>query len=759
MSLSYSMWPVIVVPYNLPPWKCMKPESMMLSLLIPGPNAPGKDMDIFLRPLVDEWKELWKNGVLTRDVIDDSIFRMRAAVIWTINDYPAYALMSGWSTKGYKACPTCNEETPSVGIRSKVAYIGHRRFLPMNDPMRTSKHFDGKPEFRPPPTLYSSDVILRQLEKLQTKLPGKHKMYGGVKHNRSLAELNWAKKSIFFELDYWPHLSLRHNLDVMHIEKNVCDSVLGTLLSIDGKSKDRDKARLDLLDMNIRKELHLYKVGNKWKKPRAPYTLSVDDRHKFCQFIKSVRFPDGFAANLSKNVNEKEDRISGLKSHDCHILFQRLLSAGIRPYLKKEIREAITEFCNFFQQLCARTLNVGDLEKLQENIVIILCKLEKIFPPAFFDIMVHLALHLPREAILGGPVHMRWMYPFERAVSVYKKYVRNRARPEGSIAEAYIVNEALTFCSMYFRDIETRFNRPDRNQDGVVKQSYNQLSVFKHVGRAFGKQEVIVLKPTKRKKAEWYILNNCPEIRKYIDEHMEQLKARGNHNLDQKQEIEFPQWFRNRINQLRKSGSKEVSDEIYAIANRSYSSAYSYPECIIHGVRFVAEKQDINHKTQNSGICVPGIGGTNFYGVLEDIIEMSYLRGYNVLLFKCKWYDTRNRNIQEDGNFTSVFVRDLWCQDDPFILASQAQMVFYTNDDKNESNWRLAHKVTLDNMQFHPYDDAEAEDVNANVDELLQVRVNNEVLVDDGDFEDDTLGEYEDEESHLEDDDDTSDYE
>ncbi|KAM6543516.1 hypothetical protein CsatB_007963 [Cannabis sativa] len=87
---------------------------------------------------------------------------------------------------------------------------------------------------------------------------------------------------------------------------------------------------------------------------------------------------------------------------------------------------------------------------------------------------------------------------------------------------------------MYFRDIETRFNRPDRNQDGVVKQSYNQLSVFKHVGRAFGKQEVIVLKPTERKKAEWYILNNCPEIRKYIDEHMEQLKARGNHNLDQK---------------------------------------------------------------------------------------------------------------------------------------------------------------------------------------------------------------------------------
>ena len=129
MSNAYSMWPVIVVPYNLPPWKCMKSESLMLSLLIPGPSAPGKDMDVFLRPLIDELKELWETGVETRDAFNGSTFLMRAAMMWTINDYPAYALMSGWSTKGYKACPTCNEETPSVGVRSKIAYIGHRRFL------------------------------------------------------------------------------------------------------------------------------------------------------------------------------------------------------------------------------------------------------------------------------------------------------------------------------------------------------------------------------------------------------------------------------------------------------------------------------------------------------------------------------------------------------------------------------------------------------------------------------------------------------
>lgn len=77
--------------------------------------------------------------------------------------------------------------------------------------------------------------------------------------------------------------------------------------------------------------------------------------------------------------------------------------------------------------------------------------------------MVHLVMHLPEEAIRGGSVHLRWMYQFERFLGSLKKYVRNRAHPEGSIAEAYIVNEALTFYSMYLRGIETRFNRQERN--------------------------------------------------------------------------------------------------------------------------------------------------------------------------------------------------------------------------------------------------------------------------------------------------------
>ena len=68
---------------------------MFLSLLIPGPGSPGKEIDVFLQPLVDELKELWIEGVNTFDVVSGRSFRMHAALLWTIHDFPAYADISG----------------------------------------------------------------------------------------------------------------------------------------------------------------------------------------------------------------------------------------------------------------------------------------------------------------------------------------------------------------------------------------------------------------------------------------------------------------------------------------------------------------------------------------------------------------------------------------------------------------------------------------------------------------------------------------
>ena len=107
MSTTYSCWPVILILYNLHLWKIMKQPNYFMSLLIPGPKSLGKDFDIFMRPLIDELKQLWNVGVQAYDSHTRQLFNLRAAVLWTINDFPAYAYLSGWSMKGYKASSLC----------------------------------------------------------------------------------------------------------------------------------------------------------------------------------------------------------------------------------------------------------------------------------------------------------------------------------------------------------------------------------------------------------------------------------------------------------------------------------------------------------------------------------------------------------------------------------------------------------------------------------------------------------------------------
>jgi len=84
MSLSYSMWSVVLIAYNLPPWLCTKDPYKMLTLLIPGRNAPRKDIDVFLQPLVDKLKEPWGEEIIVHDATSNASFKMRAALLMTI---------------------------------------------------------------------------------------------------------------------------------------------------------------------------------------------------------------------------------------------------------------------------------------------------------------------------------------------------------------------------------------------------------------------------------------------------------------------------------------------------------------------------------------------------------------------------------------------------------------------------------------------------------------------------------------------------
>ncbi|WVY97734.1 hypothetical protein V8G54_029885 [Vigna mungo] len=78
---TYSIWPMFLIPYNLPPWLCMKHTSLILSMIIPGKQMPGNSIDVYLQPLLDELRELWNDGVETFDSSLNETFRMQAALM------------------------------------------------------------------------------------------------------------------------------------------------------------------------------------------------------------------------------------------------------------------------------------------------------------------------------------------------------------------------------------------------------------------------------------------------------------------------------------------------------------------------------------------------------------------------------------------------------------------------------------------------------------------------------------------------------
>ncbi|XP_013617060.1 PREDICTED: uncharacterized protein LOC106323494 [Brassica oleracea var. oleracea] len=263
MSSSYSIWPVILFPYNFPPWMSMKQTSMILSMVIPGKHMPGNDIDVYLQPLIKELKELWFDGIETLDSSTKQTFNMRAALMWTISDFPGLGNLSGWNTYTASACPSCNYDGIGQRLRhgKKNCFIGHRRFLPPDHGFRQiTAHFDGKTETRHPPATLTGSTIVQQLQQVDVTLGKKNSLVGvGRKRDRSDAGRSstqqWKKRSIFFELPYWEVTMLRHNLDVMHIEKNVFDNLAYTLLDDKNKSKDNLNARKDLREMGIRSDL------------------------------------------------------------------------------------------------------------------------------------------------------------------------------------------------------------------------------------------------------------------------------------------------------------------------------------------------------------------------------------------------------------------------------------------------------------------------------------------------------------------------
>jgi hypothetical protein len=206
--------------------------------------------------------------------------------------------------------------------------------------------------------------------------------FGKAKTNAKIVG-SWKKRSIFFDLPYWSSLEVRHCLDVMHIEKNVCESLVGTLLNISGKSKDGLKARRDLQQMGIRANLMPKVSGDKTTLPAACYTLSKEEKKALITCVDGIKVPTGYSSKVSNLVAKNELRLGSMKSHDCHCFIQDILPVAIRYVLPLHVRKCIIRLCSFFKAICSKSISRAMLEKLQEEIVLVICEMEMYFPRHF----------------------------------------------------------------------------------------------------------------------------------------------------------------------------------------------------------------------------------------------------------------------------------------------------------------------------------------------------------------------------------------
>ncbi|XP_074323270.1 uncharacterized protein LOC141660205 [Apium graveolens] len=470
--------------------------------------SPKNCIDVFMQPLIAELKELWEVGVNTYDALADEDFNLRARVLWTISDFPGYAMLSGWSTKGKLGCPVCHYETSSLYLKhsKKMCYMNHRKFLPSAHKWRMdTKRFNGA------------------------------------------------------------------------IEMGQCPSVLtGT----------------DIEEL------------------------------------------------LSGYVNQ-----FGLQNKKF----------AIKKTTKAEVAVPLMKLSACLRALWSKVIDLEELEKLETEIVEVLCQFEMIFLSAFFDIMVHLLVHLTREVRLGGPQHLQNMFPIERYLAKLKSYVRNRSKPEGSIAEGYIAEECVTFCSRFLAADETTKN----NMCSTVFERGPTQAEY-HIGTRRNKDGTII--------------------------HLEDVDWKGTSRLGgRRHTAEFWDWLREEVRKM-----VEASSDLGVFALGPNRTARRFTGYVVNGYRFHTSDRDSRCTTQNSGVYLtaqttsfsssrygnPIVGDVSYYGSIEDIIELDYCGLFTVVLFKCHWYQQQK---DPHGHIRVNFNR-LCHKSDPHVLAKQVQQVFYVED-------------------------------------------------------------------------------
>ncbi|XP_042423430.1 uncharacterized protein LOC122011054 [Zingiber officinale] len=355
-----------------------------------------------------------------------------------------------------------------------------------------------------------------------------------------------------------------------------------------------------------------------------------------------------------------------------------MVQMGIRPQLAPKIGEKRTYLppaaCSFSKN-----------ERLQY------------FPPSFFDIMLHLTVHLVREVQLCGPVYFRWMYPFERCMKVLKSYVGNRKYPEGCIVRRYATEEAVEFCSEYLNDLDPV---------GVPKSLRDPYASIPGFSAS---NSSIIVQQIDLQQAHLTVLENIEEISPYIIQCFPRnRKMQGGYKMliIRGSLTGFVQRNACQVAAKIDSCNGGMTSSLRWLAHGPRVRVLKCDSYVINGNLYQTKERDDEKVCQNSGVSLlantmlacsakdknPVLENLTFYGVIEEIRELDYHQ-FQVPLFKCAWV-SNDKGIQynDECGFNLVNLNKRGHQKDEFVLASQVRQVFYVADPLNKG-WSIVLRV------------------------------------------------------------------
>ncbi|KAG8367489.1 hypothetical protein BUALT_Bualt16G0077300 [Buddleja alternifolia] len=356
----------------------------------------------------------------------------------------------------------------------------------------------------------------------------------------------------------------------------------------------------------------------------------------------------------------------GMKSHDCHVFMERLIPLTFRDLLPEPVWNALTELSQFFRDLCSTVLSESNMKKMEENIVVTLF------------------------------------------LNTLKRKVKNKARVEGSIVEAYLIEETSTFCSHFFApNVETRSRTIGRNDNINQVEHVNRLSVFNSNCRPFSpKGPFKILNQHEKDACAIYILLNSPEISEYVElydaEKQAQLPDLTPHALGLIRDKELTTWF---YNYVENPANQITNNDIKRLSRGFNNIVKCWNGHIVNGYRFHTIEYGKGKSTMNSGVSISGSyyndSTIEYYSELLEIVELSFLGpGDNtVVMFKCKWFDSGRLGTKIHPRYNIVDINSARsiAEDNPFVLASQCHQVYYTpypwRKKASDRNWRAVFRV------------------------------------------------------------------